>query len=306
MNSCLYECHLNHARLAPRPHRFAYRIFLFALDLDELDQVQAAVPLFSLDRANLYSFRQRDYFPTTAPLHHPTDVQTAPTLEPTASTLPTLKERVLAYTCGRGIDVSGGRVVLVTLPRIAGSLFNPVSFYFCYDRTGAAVAAIAEVTNTFREMKTYLLPRASDATSAVFRLRIPKHFYVSPFSDVDVEFDFSLCTLGDRLSVRIDDYTNGVCTFRSTLAGRKRDLTAARLAWYAVKYPLLTLRIVARIHGHALMLWLKKVPWFPKAARSADQRDLYHPHASITRPEISAPRTLRLTPKPAVPLEQLT
>jgi DUF1365 family protein len=179
--------------------------------------------------------------------------------------------------------LAGGRVTLVTLPRVFGYLFNPVSFYFCYDRTGAPVAALAEVTNTFREMKPYVLgPETRDpATPATFALRTPKHFYVSPFSDVDVAFDFTLRAPGEKLSIQIDDYVGAERTLTSTLAGPRRALTGPRLAWFTLKYPALTLRIIGLIHWHALLLWLKRVPWFAKSARAADQRALYRPHASI-------------------------
>jgi DUF1365 family protein len=277
VNSCLYECRVLHHRFSPKTHRFLYRIFLFALDLDELEALHGKLRLFSLRRPNLYSFRDRDYFPTGEPVHP----AATPARSPASGDPPPLKARVVAHLASHGIDLTGGRVLLVTLPRVFGYLFNPVSFYFCYDRTGAPVAALAEVTNTFREMKPYLLAPATLRDGA-FRLRVPKHFYVSPFSDVDVAFDFTLRVPGERLSIQIDDYAGAERTLTSTLAGPRQPLTDARLAWFTLKYPLLSLRVITLIHWHALRLWLKRVPWFPKAARAADQRDLYRPHASLT------------------------
>lgn len=278
MNSCLYECQVMHARFAPRRHRFLYRIFLFALDLDELEPPPRRVPFFSIGRRNLYSFRDGDFFPTSEPLHNGPPGERHPSGEPAFS----LKQRVVGYLAARGVDLTGGRVVLVALPRVAGYLFNPVSFYFCYDRAGTPVAGIAEVTNTFKEMKSYFLgPDTQAAARGEFRVRVPKHFYVSPYSDVDVAFDFTLRTPGDRLSIQIDDYVGGARTLTSVLTGARRELTGARLAWFTLKYPLITLRVISLIHWHAFLLWLKRVPWFAKAARPADQRDLHRPHASL-------------------------
>lgn len=284
MRSSLYECHVMHARFAPKAHRFLYRIFLFAIDLDELPALHRRLPWFSHNRANLYSFRDRDYFPVTEPLHPASSPKPAPkSPDQTRS----LKARVVAYLADCGVDLTEGRVVLVTLPRVLGYLFNPVSFYFCYDRTGACVAALAEVTNTFREVKLYFLG-ADRLQDGAFRLRVPKQFYVSPFSDVDVDFDFILRPPGERLAIQIDDYTGDARMLTSTLTGPRRELTGARLAWYMVKYPLLTLRIIALIHWHALILWIRRIRWYPKAARAAEQRDLYRPHASLAKPPAAA------------------
>lgn len=266
-----------HARFAPRRHRFVYRIFLFALDLDELPALARRLPLFSVGRANLFSFRDRDYLPIEAKPDTPAPA--ARGARPAKGGEPSLKDRVTAYAATHGVDVRGGRVMLVTLPRIAGYLFNPVSFYFCYDRSGAPACAIAEVTNTFREVKPFFLGRSElEAGGGGFRLRVPKHFYVSPFSDVDVAFDFTLRLPGDRLAIQIDDYAGEERTLTSTLAGPRRELTAGRLAWFALKYPLLTGQVIGLIHWHAFLLWLKRVPWFAKAARLDEQRGLYRPH----------------------------
>jgi DUF1365 family protein len=275
MRSSLYECTVMHHRFAPRDHRFSYRIFLFGIDLDELGEIGRGIPFLSVNRRNLYSFREADFLPTGEPVHNGAAGARCPG---------GLKARVVAYLAERGVDLAGGRVVLLTLPRVAGYLFNPVSFYFCYDAAGLPAAAIAEVTNTFREVKPYFLgPRAlrNGGGGASFESRMPKHFYVSPFSDVDVAFDFKLRAPGDTLSVRIDDFSGEERTLASALTGARRPLTAARLAWCTAKYPLITLRIIFLIHLHALRLRLKRVPWFAKAARAKDQRDLYRPHDSI-------------------------
>lgn len=297
-----------HARLSPRRHRFSYRLFLFAVDLDELGILSRQFRLFSVGRRNLFSFRDRDYLPVDEPVHPPPGASRERRVMSDSAGGGTgeLKERVLAHLRRHGIELPGGRVLLVTLPRVAGYIFNPVSFYFCFDATGSPTAAIAEVTNTFREVKPFLLgpeTRRDDAggarepggrpSRAEFRSRQTKHFYVSPFSDVDVAFDFRLTTPDQRLQIQIDDYTGNERTLTSTLAGPRRELTDARLAWFACRYPLVTLRVVALIHWHALRLWLKRVPWFPKSARAGDQRDLYRPHGSLgpvnPGPQASAP-----------------
>lgn len=276
LRSSLYECDVMHCRYAPKTHRFAYRIFMMAVDLDELGTLGRGNPLLSVNRRNLYSFREGDYLPTGEPVHNGAGVHGA--------AAPRLKDRVLGFLGERGVGIPGGRVVLLTLPRVAGYLFNPVSFYFCYDSEGRPAAAIAEVTNTFREMKPYFLGPVSLSLAggrATFHSRVPKFFYVSPFSDVDVAFDFQLRDPGEDLSIRIDDFKGDERTLASALTGLKRPLTAARLAWYSLKYPLITAKIIALIHVQALLLRIKQVPWFAKVSRAGDQKDLYRPHESI-------------------------
>ena len=291
MLSRLYECHVLHARLHPRAHRFAYRLFFLALDLDELPALSARLGLLRIDRPGLLSFRQADYLPTHDPLHNPSAPAVPPTAPTAASPLAPLKTRVLARLAADGLEPGpGARVLLLTLPRVLGYQFNPVSFYFVSTADGRPFAAIAEVTNTFRETKPYVLGPATLAASAtggpVFQRRVAKHFYVSPFSDVDLAFDFRLRPPGERLLFQIDDYAGERRDLLSTVTGLgpPRPLRDRTLAWFSLKYPLVTLKVIAAIHWEALRLYLKRVPWFAKAARAADQRDLYHPHASLTQP----------------------
>ena len=97
MNSCLYECHILHHRFSPKAHRFLYRIFLFALDLDELDSLHRHLRLFSLNQRNLYSFRESDYLPTSEVTHNPSGPGPAPT-----SGAQSLKARVITHLATQG------------------------------------------------------------------------------------------------------------------------------------------------------------------------------------------------------------
>jgi len=262
MNSCLYECSVMHHRLAPKEHHFRYRIFLFALDLDELDAVAREVPLFSRNRSNLYAFRDRDHLTLAG--------------GEAAST----RENLITYLAQHDIPFpADGRITLVTLPRVFGYIFNPVSFYFCHDATGAPLCAVVEVGNTFGEMKPYLLRELSGETA--FRLLTPKHFYVSPFSSLDLAFDFKLRIPGEQLEIHIDDREGERRVLLSALTGKRAPLTTAQLAWFTLKYPLITLKVILLIHWHALLLWRRRLPWHRKTDRRDLQRDVLRPHASL-------------------------
>ena len=277
---------MTHARFSPRRHRFAYRAFYIAIDLDELPALARKFRLLSVDSANLFSINDPDFLPITEAVHNRQGESVIP-VRPEAP----LRERVEAVLAARGFSARGGRVELVAMPRMLGYQFNPVSFFFCYAADGQPVATIVEVTNTFREVKVYVLGPESFADGA-FRLRVSKDFYVSPFSDVDLAFDFTLRPADDELGIRIDDYEGDRRTFTSGLTGGSRPLTDARLAWYLLAYPLMTARVMALIHWNALLLVLKRTPWYRKGARAQGQRDLRRPHASLTnaapqRPSLS-------------------
>jgi DUF1365 family protein len=259
LSSCLYECDVMHRRLRPKQHAFEHRIMMLYADLDELPQMHRRLRLLSHNRSNLYSFREGDYFPTGSPGD--------------------LKTRVVAFLRDRGVPLpAGGKVHLLTLPRTLGYLFNPISVYFCSDATGQPLCAIAEVGNTFGEKKLFLLPLRPDSHHpARFRLRVPKEFYVSPFSDLDISFDFDCMLPESRLQLHIEDWDRDGKLLISHLRGQRVPLTDYQLARFALKFPALTLKVITLIHWHALRLALKRVPWHRKAESPELQRDALNP-----------------------------
>ncbi len=258
MNSCLYECAVMHQRLAPRQHRFEYGIFMFYLDLDELDETSSRVLGFGHNRWNAYSFNDNDHF-----------------LGGTG----TAKERLVRYLAENGIAFpEGGSVRLLTLPRVFGYVFNPVSLYFCFDPDGRAFCSVAEVGNTFRESKPFLL--RDEVGKDQFRLIVPKNFYVSPFSALDLKFDFKLRAPAETLEIHIDDMDGGNTVLLSALTGKRAPLTSGRLAWFTLKYPFITLKVIALIHWQALRLWAKRMPWHSKEANPELQQGVLNPRSS--------------------------
>jgi DUF1365 family protein len=261
--SCLYKCTVMHHRLTPKEHRFTYSLFLFCLDLDEIPAICARTKGLSYNRFNVYSFRDSDHLKTTGAGR-------------------SVKQNLTAYLAQNGVDFpEDGRVILLTMPRVLGYIFNPVSFYFCFNAAGVPLCALAEVGNTFGEMKPYLL--AAPDADGVFRLRTPKHFYVSPFSALDLDFDFKLRVPGEALEIHINDLQGESTVLLSTLAGTRVPLTSARLAWLTLQFPFLTLKVIFLIHWQALLLWLKRLPFHSKAAKAHLQRDVLNPHSSIAR-----------------------
>jgi len=127
-------------------------------------------------------------------------------------------------------------------------------------------------------MKPYFLGSDTQIDGG-FRLNTGKYFYVSPFIDMDTSFDFDLDIPGEKLQIRIDDYDkNGYRFFISTLNGKKVALTDARLLWYFISFPLITLKVISMIHWQAFKLWLKKIPFHKKNSQMDLQRGMYRPY----------------------------
>ena len=255
MNSCLYECTVMHRRLAPKRHEFVYRIFLFLFDLEELPEIERRVPFLSVNAPNLYSLRKEDYFQFhSRGIRHNLDTFLAthpPPLRP-------------------------ARVQLLTLPRLLGYTFNPVSVFFCFDENDRPLTSVIQVGNTFGELKPFLVP--CDTAGSGFHVRVPKNYYVSPFSALDLEFDFRFDLPGRRLRLAIDDYSGGERVLISTVTGAREELTAANLARFTLRYPLVTLKVIFLIHWEALRLWRKKIPFRTKEADPELQQGAHRIH----------------------------
>ena len=235
--SALYEGHVMHRRLRPRGHRLRYRIFSLLLDLDEIDEVAARLKLFSRNRFNVFAFHDRDYGPGTG--------------EPLRAHV----ERCLAMAA---LEPDGGAIRLLTMPRILGFAFNPLSIYFCHRRDGALVAILYEVNNTFGERHSYLLP-VQDGERPI-RQSCAKGFHVSPFMAMDMHYAFRIVPPGDGLSIAIagSDAQGPIIT--AVHAAERRPLTDASLARTLATHPLLTFKVVGGILWEALKLWIKRVP----------------------------------------------
>ncbi|WP_259068917.1 DUF1365 domain-containing protein [Mucilaginibacter sp. X4EP1] len=264
VNSCLYKAKVMHHRLAPKVHSFHYNIFMFYLDLDEIDGLSKRLKFMSRNRFNLFNFRDKDHL--QLPKENP-------------DTSKNIRQHITDYLKINGVDIGTGRIMVLTNLCTMGYQFNPVSFYYCYDDQDKPVCSIVEVCNTFLEMKPYFLG-ADTLKNDQFKLNTEKYFYVSPFIEMDTNFDFDLHIPGEKLQIKIDDYDKeGKRFFISTLNGKQKELKDLTLLIYFFSFPLITLKVIALIHWQALKLWLKKLPFHKKNDDLALQREVYRPYS---------------------------
>jgi uncharacterized protein len=253
--AALYFGDVMHARLKPMGHRFSYRVMSLLIDLDRLDEADRLSPLFAVNRPALYSFREAD--------HGKRD----------GSSLRAYAQRCAA---GHGIDLTGGRVLLLCYPRLLGFTFNPLSVYFCYCASGELALLIYEVRNTFGDIHPYVLPvRPGETSDAGIRQQQEKLFYVSPFVEMAMRYHFRISPPGEQVKLRILETDRDGPLLSATFNGRRKPLTAAALLRSFFALPLVTLKIVAAIHWEALRLWLKGARLVPRpdSANAKGARD---------------------------------
>jgi len=257
MNSALYRCSIMHNRLEPKRHTLHYNVFMFWLDLDEIDTIAKKFRLISRNKFNMFNFRDADH--VQLPADKP-------------DTSKNVKQQITDFLVSQNVKLNSPKIFLLTNLRTMGYQFNPVSFYFVYENE-KPLCCVAEVGNTFGEMKLFLLNNETLQKNS-FLYRTKKYFYVSPFIEHDVEFDFQLALPGDKLNLRIDDYKGDKRFFIATVTGEKKKLTRGRIWLYAIRFPFITLKVISLIHWNALLLWLKKIPYHKKAENANLQRDV--------------------------------
>ena len=252
--SAIYEGWVRHRRFRPARHRFVYRLFMMYLDLDELSSLFDRRWLWSARRPNFASFRRADHLG--------------------APCLP-LDECVRQLVGDRTGHRPEGPIRLLTHLRYWGYGFNPVSFYFCFDRADRGLeTVVGEVNNTpWGEQHCYVLHRGMDRGPAPRKsYRFPKTFHVSPFMGMKQDYTWQFTAPGERLWVHMDNRENGDRLFDATLMLRRREIGAGSLARVLLQYPLMTAKVIGAIHWQALRLWLKRCPVYPHPRVSPGRR----------------------------------
>jgi DUF1365 family protein len=241
----LYFGKVMHARLRPVRHRFTYRVMSLLIDLDRLDEADRQSRLFAVNRAALFSFHESDHGERNGA---------------------SLGDHARRLAAARGVEMSGGRILLLCYPRLLGYSFNPLSIYFCYRASGELALLIYEVRNTFGEIHPYVLQvDEGHGGDAVIRQSQAKQFYVSPFMQMAMRYHFRLTSPGAQVMVKILERDESGLVLAAAFSGQRDALTSRTLLRAFLTLPLLTFKVTAAIHWEALRLWLKGVRLVPRS-----------------------------------------
>ena len=241
MRSALYAGKVMHHRFAPKRHRFIYRVVSALLDLDEVESGSLKLRLFSANRFNLFSWHNKDHG----------DGSNRP-----------VSEQVRQLLSESGLERYQASIRLLCYPRILGFVFNPLSVYYCYDEAGKLGVILYEVSNTFRERHTYLIPVTEP--DQIVRQQAKKAFYVSPFMPMQADYQFRMQPPQERVAVCIRQSLESGSLLHATFTGERRELNDSALLGVFLKYPLMTLKVILGIHWEALQLWRKGVRLQPR------------------------------------------
>ena len=232
MNSCIYNGEVNHIRFKPVKHSLNYKTFSLFIDLDEIEQLDKSISIFSHNKFNIFSFYNKD--------HGDRDGSC-------------LKEWVRSNLKKYKIEGNISKIKMLCYPRIFGYVFNPLSIFYCYENDKLK-SIFYEVKNTFNEQHTYIF-KIKDGEE--IKQKCKKKFYVSPFMDMETFYNFKLIDPNQRLSVMIKQTDAEGTVLTATQTGDKKEFNFKQLLVNFFRYPLMTFKIISSIHFEALLLWKK-------------------------------------------------
>ena len=237
-NNCLYEGEVLHSRVSPKKHRFKYNVFCINFDLCSIKKVCKNIPIFSVNKFNLYSFYFKDHGPFNCK---------------------NLEKWIKSTVRNLGIRKKIEYIFVLAYPRILGYVFNPLSIYTCLDKNKNVIVQIYEVHNTFKQRHFYITKNTFDKKN--HNNKIKKVFHVSPFMSMTGEYNFKSYIEKDKLSIFIEYNSKKEKLFASFTAFSK-TLSTQRLIINFIKFPLMTLKVILGIHLEALFLYFKGLRYF--------------------------------------------
>ncbi len=227
-----------HDRLGHPRHRFMEPISYYLFDLAELTELSEQSRFFSFNRGNLLAINECDYLGWEAG---------------------TLRDRLIAACCKEQANFQAGRIELLTMPKVLGYAFIPVSFYFCYDQSEELAFFALEINNTFAERHFYLLPvKSAQRNERGYSWKIRKDFHVSPFWSMDYDYQIHLERAEGSLRIDVNLERSTAQKFISYIQVELTPIDFNRLSLKLVADMFRIVLAMPKIMWHALILSIVK------------------------------------------------
>lgn len=254
-STCLFDCRITHSRPGPPQYKFAYRAYYLFLDIDHIAEDCAQTRLLGHNRFSLLGFYDQD--------HGDHD---------TSGDGLSLRDWAQDLLTQQGVQLDGGRIRLLCLPRVLGYVFNPISIFYCEHADGGLRAIICEVHNTFGERHCYVLHADGQPMDYDQPHAKAKVFHVSPLLERAGEYRFRFTTPADKFAVSIGLYGDkDQLRIATALAGNRIELNDRNLLTLFVRIPFMTLKIMAAIYWQALKIWVRGGHFFGKPEQHSNK-----------------------------------
>lgn len=245
----IYKGEVVHKRFHPKKHAFNYPLAMILVDVDTIESSFKQSRWWSLERFNLISFYRKDYIQSERITN--SDISNRSISE-------VVSEKIFD-DCGEQFK---GSVKILTNPRFFGYVFNPVSFYLCYDENNQIKYILSQINNTpWNERYTYV-HRVPSHSGSKMVFEFDKEFHVSPFMPMNLNYTWKFILDNNQVDIHMALFDSGVKQFVASMRAKYSPFTAINMFKLPVEFPMQTLRIVWRIYWHALRLWMKKIPFY--------------------------------------------
>ncbi len=242
MKSRIYAGWLRHRRHAPKPHSFAYKVFMPFICLDELPDLFEGTRLWSASRPALARFKRSDFLGD----------ENKPLIDE-------VRRRIREETG----EEHRGPIYLLANMRYFGFQMNPIACYYCYNEDESRLEyLVAEVNNTpWNERHSYVL--RGPETGRWLRTEFDKSFHVSPFNPMAMRYHWRSSNPDERLVLHMENTTQEGKIFDASLSLTAQPMTAGALNKILLRYPLMTIKVATAIYWQALRLFIKRIPFYP-------------------------------------------
>lgn len=241
--SAIYTGEVWHSRRTPRRRDFRYPVYMFYLDLSELELPSSARGLFGGSR--LFSSRR------PAPARFRREDFLGDPARPLSACVRDLVER-------RTGERPLGPVRLLANARSFGYQFNPIAVYYVFDESEHLTHVVTDVTNIpWGESEAYVFAAESDRVNGLAR----KRMHVSPFLDMDYVYEISTSAPDQSLGLRVSNTRDGDVEFAAGLKLQLAGSSAGVLSRTLARFPAMAALVTARIFWQALKLRLGGHRW---------------------------------------------